>query len=69
MSISKIKVDGTEHELIAASATKDASGNTITSTYETKSAATSKLAEAKSYTDNAVAQKSQVQFIIWGADD
>lgn len=39
----------------ATKATQDASGNVITSTYETKSAATSKLAEAKSYADSAAA--------------
>ena len=37
----------------ATKATKDGSGNTITSTYETKSAATSKLEEAKTYADTA----------------
>ena len=35
----------------ATKATQDASGNVITSTYETKSDATAKLNEAKSYTD------------------
>lgn len=39
----------------ATKATQDASGNVITSTYETKSAATSKLSEAKTYADNAAA--------------
>lgn len=53
----------------ATKATQDASGNTITSTYETKTEASSKLAEANTYTDNAVAQKTQVQFITWEADD
>lgn len=37
----------------ATKATQDANGNVITSTYETKSAASSKLAEAKTYADNA----------------
>ena len=53
----------------ATKATQDASGNVIISTYETKTAASTKLAEAKTYTDNAVAQKTQVQIITWGADD
>lgn len=39
----------------ATKATQDASGNVIISTYETKSAASSKLAEAKTYADNAAA--------------
>lgn len=39
----------------ATKATKDASGNTITSTYETKTDATAKLTEAKTYTDTKVA--------------
>lgn len=37
---------------IVAKATQDASGNTITSTYETKTDATAKLNEAKSYADS-----------------
>lgn len=37
--------------------------------YETITAATSKLAEAKTYTDEVVAQKSQVQIITWGDND
>lgn len=36
----------------ATSATKDSNGNTITSTYETKTDASAKLASAKTYTDN-----------------
>jgi hypothetical protein len=39
----------------ASKATADASGNTITSTYETKTDATAKLEEAKAYADTAVA--------------
>ena len=39
----------------AESASKDASGNVITSTYETKIDASAKLAEAKEYTNTAVA--------------
>ena len=37
----------------ATNATKDANGNTITATYETKNDATAKLSEAKTYADNA----------------
>ena len=40
----------------ATKATQDGSGNTITSTYETKSAATAKLTEAKTYADTAAAK-------------
>jgi hypothetical protein len=50
-------------------ATQDASGNIITSTYETKADAVGKLESSKTYTDNAVSQKTQVQLITWGADD
>lgn len=39
----------------ATKATQDASGNVITSTYETKTDSASKLAEAKSYADTAAA--------------
>lgn len=53
----------------ATKATQDSSGNVITETYETKNNANNKLTEAKKYTDNAVAQKSQVQIITWEADD
>ena len=38
----------------ATKATQDSSGNVITSTYETKTDATAKLAAAKAYTDDAV---------------
>ena len=40
----------------ATKATQDASGNVITSTYETKVDASSKLSEAKSYADSAATQ-------------
>lgn len=40
----------------ATKATQDGSGNVITSTYETKSAASSKLAEAKTYTDTSISK-------------
>ena len=39
------------------------------SAYDTKGSASKVLEDAKSYTNNAVAQKSQVQIITWGADD
>lgn len=39
------------------------------SKYDTKGSADSALESAKIYTDNAVAQKSQVQIITWEADD
>lgn len=51
--VALLPVDGN-----AASATKDASGNIITTTYETKSDATLKLNEAKSY---ATSQATQVK--------
>lgn len=50
----------------ASKATADASGNTITSTYETKSAASSKLAEAKSYTDTTTANMNKESYLLWG---
>lgn len=37
--------------------------------YDAKGASANALTEAKIYADNAAAQKSQVQIIIWGADD
>lgn len=39
------------------------------SLYDTKGSANTALQTAQTYTDNAVAQKSQVQIITWGADD
>lgn len=42
----------------ATKATQDGNGNNIASTYETKTDATAKLAEAKSYTDTEVAKKA-----------
>ena len=50
----------------ASKATADASGNTITATYETKSAASSKLAEAKSYTDTTTANMNKEAYLTWG---
>lgn len=43
--------DSATNATSATKATQDASGNTITSTYETKTDASAKLAEAKGYTD------------------
>lgn len=42
----------------ATKATQDGNGNVISSTYETKADAASKLTEAKSYTDTEVAKKA-----------
>ena len=42
----------------ATKATQDGNGNVISSTYETKADATSKLTEAKTYTDSAVSDKA-----------
>lgn len=53
----------------ATKASQDENGKVISSTYETKTDASAKLTEAKTYTDNAVAQKTQIQIITWGADD
>ena len=39
------------------------------SSYDIKGSADTALESSKTYTDNAVAQKSQVQIITWGADD
>ena len=49
-------VSNAEHAATADSATQDASGNVITTTYETKSDATSKLNAAKAYTDSEIAE-------------
>ena len=47
----------------ATKATQDADGNVITTTYETKSDAESKLAEAKEYTDDAILGIPQVDWM------
>ena len=55
-----IKASITGGDVVAAQATKatqDASGNVITTTYETKSDATAKLNEAKGYTDSQMTAK------------
>lgn len=39
------------------------------SSYDTKGSADTALENAQVYTDEAVALKSQVQIITWGADD
>lgn len=44
----------------ATKATQDGNGKVISSTYETKADATSKLTEAKTYTDSAVSDKADV---------
>lgn len=49
--------------------TKADSTHNHDSLYDTKGSADTALQTAQSYTDNAVAQKSQVQIITWGADD
>lgn len=59
-------VDGTTK---VGKATSDGNGDVISTTYETKTDASGKLTEAKTYTDNAVTQKSQVQIITWEDDD
>lgn len=63
----------------ATKATQDASGNVITATYETKVNATAKLTDVQTQLDEikedinesnaALAQKTQIQFITWEADD
>ena len=49
---------GSQSVASATKATQDASGNVITSTYETKANATSKLTEAKTYTDTVASGKA-----------
>lgn len=72
-----IYIDSTEGQLVATTfkgslagtalkASADGSGNSITMTYETKSAASSKLAEAKSYTDTATANMNKESYLSWG---
>lgn len=39
------------------------------SSYDSKGAANTALENAKTYTDNSIAQKSQVQIITWEDDD
>lgn len=50
----------------ASKATADASGNSITSTYENKASAGAKLAEAKSYTDTATTNMNKEAYLTWG---
>ena len=50
-SVAGLKTELTTGSTIVKAATQDGSGNVITTTYETKSDATAKLAEAKSYAD------------------
>lgn len=49
---------GSQSVASATKATQDASGNVITSTYETKANASSKLTEAKTYTDTVASGKA-----------
>lgn len=49
---------GSQSVASATKATQDASGNIITSTYETKANASSKLTEAKTYTDTVASGKA-----------
>jgi hypothetical protein len=65
----KLNAGNADTATSAMQATKDASGNIITATYETQTSASSKLSEAKTYADNAVAQKSQVQILTWEDGD
>lgn len=51
----KLNAGKADTATIAIKATQDASGNSITATYETKTSASAKLSEAKNYADNAVA--------------
>lgn len=53
----------------ATKATQDASGNVITSTYETKEDATTKLNEAKSYTDIEIDKLSDTVAFIDSTDN
>ena len=39
------------------------------SSYDIKGSANTALENAQVYTDNAIAQKTQVQIITWGVDD
>lgn len=49
------EVTNAKHADEATKATQDGDGNVITATYETKTDASAKLAEAKKYTDDAIA--------------
>lgn len=51
-SVEGLRTELTTGSTIVKAATADGSGNVITTTYETKSDATAKLAEAKSYADS-----------------
>lgn len=52
-NIKQIKIGNITYDIHAPTATADANGNAIISTYETKSDASSKLTEAKTYADSA----------------
>lgn len=53
-AVHAVSADNATRATSATKATQDASGNVITSTYETKSDASAKLATAKEYTDTKV---------------
>ena len=59
----------TETEVDALLSSKSDSSHNHDSDYDVKGSADTALETAQTYTDNAVAQKSQVQIITWGADD
>ena len=52
-NIKHIRFGDVTYNILAPTATADANGNAIISTYETKSDASSKLTEAKTYADSA----------------
>lgn len=52
-NIKQIRIGNITYDIHAPTATADANGNAIISTYETKSDASSKLLEAKTYADSA----------------
>lgn len=58
-----INANNADHSTFADKATKDSEENVIVDTYETKVDANLKLEESKTYTDEAVAKKSDVQLI------
>ena len=51
-NIKQIRIGNITYDIHAPTATADANGNAIISTYETKSDASSKLTEAKTYADS-----------------
>lgn len=59
----------TKDEIDTAVSSKADVGHNHDSVYDTKGSANNALESSKTYTDTAVAQKSQVQIITWEADD